>query len=90
MLSKADGNIFYSPLSIHVLMFMASIGAVSNTFDEILATIHLNKSNDLLEAYKELLNNLMVSTPVICIFIFQDTYFQCVNIIHSYLYSCIL
>lgn len=50
----------YSPFSIHVIMFMASVGADSNTFDEIMATIHLNKSNYSLEAYSDLLEDLAV------------------------------
>ena len=33
-LAKTEtGNIFYSPFSIHVIMFMASVGAASKTFD---------------------------------------------------------
>ncbi|KAL5232727.1 hypothetical protein ACI65C_000137 [Semiaphis heraclei] len=52
------GNIFYSPFSIHVIMFMASSGAASKTFDEMIATIHLNKTTYSLEAYKTLLEDL--------------------------------
>ncbi|XP_060838645.1 serpin B4-like isoform X4 [Rhopalosiphum padi] len=58
-LAKTEtGNIFYSPFSIHVIMFMASIGAASKTFDEMIATIHLNKTTHSLEAYKNLLEDL--------------------------------
>ncbi|XP_050527349.1 leukocyte elastase inhibitor-like isoform X2 [Daktulosphaira vitifoliae] len=56
--SKQDGNIIYSPFSIHVIMFMASVGAAGKTFDEIINTIYLTKDNHLLDAYKELLDNL--------------------------------
>lgn len=42
-------------------MFMASVGAASNTFDEMLNTIHLNKTTHSLEAYKQLLEDLVVS-----------------------------
>lgn len=42
-------------------MFMASVGAASKTFDEMIATIHLNKTTHSLEAYKELLDDLIVS-----------------------------
>uniref|UniRef100_A0A481MQK4 Serpin n=1 Tax=Nipponaphis monzeni TaxID=196483 RepID=A0A481MQK4_9HEMI len=53
------GNLFYSPFSIHVIMFMASIGAASKTFDEMIATIHLNKTTHSLDAYKQLLDDLI-------------------------------
>lgn len=43
-------------------MFMASVGAVSKTFDEMIATIHLNKTTHSLEAYKNLLDDLIVSS----------------------------
>ncbi|XP_022165487.1 serpin B6-like [Myzus persicae] len=52
------GNIFYSPFSIHLIMFMASSGAASKTFDEIVATLHLNKTTYSLEAYKQLLEDI--------------------------------
>lgn len=52
---------FYSPLSVHVIMFMASTGADSKTLDEITATVCVNNSNNLLEAYKKLLGELTVS-----------------------------
>ncbi|CAI6369440.1 unnamed protein product [Macrosiphum euphorbiae] len=52
------GNIFFSPLSIHVIMFIASVGAVSKTFDEMVATIHLNETTYSLEAYRQLLEDL--------------------------------
>ncbi|KAL4148666.1 hypothetical protein QTP88_002838 [Uroleucon formosanum] len=52
------GNIFYSPFSIHVIMFMASTGAASKTFDEMVATIHLNETTHSLEAYGKLLEHL--------------------------------
>lgn len=41
-------------------MFMASVGAAANTFDEMVATIHLNKTTHSLEAYKNLLDDLIV------------------------------
>lgn len=59
-MGKKDGNIFFSPLSIHVIMFMASVGAASKTFDEMLSVLHLNKTTHSLEAYKDLLDNLIV------------------------------
>jgi hypothetical protein len=40
---------------------MASVGAASTTFDEMIATIHLNKTTHSLETYKELLDDLIVS-----------------------------
>ncbi|XP_008190237.1 serpin B4 isoform X2 [Acyrthosiphon pisum] len=59
-LAKTDeGNIFFSPFSIHVIMFMASIGAASKTFDEIINTIHLNKTTHSMEGYRELLEDLL-------------------------------
>lgn len=58
---KETGNIFYSPFSIHLIMFMASVGAASKTFDEMIAAIHLNKTTHSLEAYKNLLEDLIVS-----------------------------
>jgi serpin B len=59
-LAKTEkGNIFYSPFSIHVIMFMASIGAASKTFDEMINTIHLNKSTHSMESYKQLLEDLL-------------------------------
>ncbi|XP_050430549.1 leukocyte elastase inhibitor-like isoform X2 [Adelges cooleyi] len=57
-LSQQDGNIFYSPISIHIILFMASIGAAAQTFDEILNTLHLTKETNFSEIYKELLNSL--------------------------------
>lgn len=56
-----NGNLFYSPFSIHMIMFMASVGAASTTFDEMIKTIHLNKTTHSLEAYKNLLDELTVS-----------------------------
>ncbi|XP_050435896.1 leukocyte elastase inhibitor-like isoform X2 [Adelges cooleyi] len=56
--NQKDGNIFYSPFSIHLVMFMASVGAAAKTFDEIVNTLHLTKNNTALDAYKELLENL--------------------------------
>ncbi|NP_001156566.1 serine protease inhibitor 4-like isoform 1 [Acyrthosiphon pisum] len=61
--SKTEtGNIFFSPFGIHLIMFMASTGAASNTFDEMVATIHLNetswKTDQTLEAYRQLLEDL--------------------------------
>ncbi|XP_025205520.1 serpin B4-like isoform X6 [Melanaphis sacchari] len=59
-LAKTEkGNIFYSPFSIHVIMFMASVGAASKTFDEMIATIHLNKTTHSLESYRNLLEDLI-------------------------------
>jgi len=55
------GNIFYSPFSIHVIMFMASTGAASKTFDEMVVTMHLNDTTHSLEAYGKLLEELTVS-----------------------------
>jgi len=55
------GNIFFSPFSIHVIMFIASVGAASKTFDEMVATIHLNETTYSLEAYRQLLEDLTVS-----------------------------
>ncbi|CAI6353357.1 unnamed protein product [Macrosiphum euphorbiae] len=52
------GNIIYSPFSIHVIMFVASTGADSKTFDEIVATMHLNKTTHSMEAYRKLLEDL--------------------------------
>ncbi|XP_060880898.1 serpin B4-like isoform X1 [Metopolophium dirhodum] len=52
------GNIFYSPFGIHLIMFMASTGAASKTFDEIVATIHLNESSHSMETYRKLLEDL--------------------------------
>lgn len=43
-------------------MFMASSGAASKTFDEIVATLHLNKTTYSLEAYKQLLEDITVSS----------------------------
>lgn len=40
---------------------MASVGAASTTFDEMISTIHLNKTTHSLQAYKELLEDLIVS-----------------------------
>lgn len=59
-LAKTEtGNLFYSPFSIHVIMFMASVGAAAKTFDEMIATIHLNKTTHSMEAYKDLLEDLI-------------------------------
>jgi len=44
---------------------MASVGAASKTFDEMIATIHLNKTTHSLEAYRNLLEDLIVS--ILCI-----------------------
>ncbi|CAI6369441.1 unnamed protein product [Macrosiphum euphorbiae] len=52
------GNIIYSPFSIHVIMFVASTGADLKTFDEIVATMHLNKTTHSMEAYRKLLEDL--------------------------------
>ncbi|XP_060880830.1 serpin B4-like isoform X2 [Metopolophium dirhodum] len=72
------GNIFYSPFGIHLIMFMASTGATSKTFDEMVATIHLNESSHSMETYKKLLegiksgyNNLKLATGM-----FVDTDFD--------------
>lgn len=62
MAKTERGNIFYSPFSIHLIMFMASSGAASKTFDEIVATLHLNKTTYSLEAYKQLLEDITVSS----------------------------
>jgi len=69
------GNIFYSPFSIHVIMFMASTGAASKTFDEMVATLHLNETTHSLEAYGKLLEALTVSLlcHISCIYI---TFFE--------------
>jgi len=42
-------------------MFVASTGADSKTFDEIVATMHLNKTTHSMEAYRKLLEDLTVS-----------------------------
>lgn len=42
-------------------MFMASVGAASKTFDEMIATIHLDKNTHSMEAYRQLLVDLTVS-----------------------------
>ncbi|XP_008183051.1 leukocyte elastase inhibitor isoform X2 [Acyrthosiphon pisum] len=52
------GNIFYSPFGIHLIMFMASTGAASKTFDEMVATLHLNETSYSMEAYRQLLEDL--------------------------------
>jgi len=56
-----EGNIFFSPFSIHLIMFMASLGAASKTFDEMINTIHLNKTTHSMEGYRKLLEDLLVS-----------------------------
>jgi len=48
---------------------MASVGAASKTFDEMIATIHLNKTTHSLEAYQSLLEELVVSTVLFLAFI---------------------
>jgi len=61
-LAKTEkGNIFFSPFSIHVIMFMASMGAASKTFDEMIKTIHLNETTHSKEGYRNLLEDLLVS-----------------------------
>jgi len=40
---------------------MASVGAASKTFDEMINVIHLNKTTHSMEAYKNLLEDLLVS-----------------------------
>lgn len=45
-------------------MFMASVGAASRTYDEIITTIHLNKTTHSLEEYRKLLDELTVSTLI--------------------------
>lgn len=40
---------------------MASVGAASETLDEIMATLNLNKTANSLKVYKELLEELTVS-----------------------------
>ncbi|VVC24911.1 Serpin domain,Serpin, conserved site [Cinara cedri] len=52
------GNIIYSPLSIHVIMFMTSIGAVSKTLDEIIKTIHLTNIKYSVEDYSAMLKRI--------------------------------
>lgn len=42
-------------------MFMASTGTASKTYDEIIATLHLNKTTHSLEAYQNLLEHLTVN-----------------------------
>ncbi|XP_060881642.1 serpin B4-like isoform X2 [Metopolophium dirhodum] len=54
-----EGNIFFSPFSIHVIMFMASMGAASKTFDEMINTIHLNETTHSMEGYRKLLEDLL-------------------------------
>ncbi|VVC37390.1 Serpin domain,Serpin, conserved site [Cinara cedri] len=73
-----SGNMFYSPFSIHVILFMASTGAVSKTFDEIIAVLHLNEITYSPEVYKNLLedstseiDNLKLATGM-----FVDTSFN--------------
>lgn len=56
-----NGNIFYSPLGIHAIMFNASIAANSKTFDEIITAINLNEATYSQNAYSELLEKLTVS-----------------------------
>lgn len=58
---RENGNIFYSPFSIHLIMFLASVGAASKTFDEMMATMHLNETTHSLENYRNLLEELTVS-----------------------------
>lgn len=86
MAKYETGNIFYSPFSIHVIMFMASVGAASKTFDEITAIIHLNKNNHSMEAYKILLENLTMVTVYniwdIYKYIFVCKCIKCCTIIH--------
>ncbi|XP_050532594.1 serpin B10-like [Daktulosphaira vitifoliae] len=55
-----EDNIFYSPLNIHVLMFMASVGAAAGTFDEMFNLLHLSKNNtiELLDTYRRLYKHL--------------------------------
>ncbi|XP_015378838.1 PREDICTED: serpin B4-like [Diuraphis noxia] len=52
------GNIFYSPFGIHMIMFMTSTGAASKTFDEIVATMHLNKTTHSMNTYRKLLEDI--------------------------------
>lgn len=52
-------------------MFMASVGAASQTFDEMIATIHLNKTTHSLKAYKHLLEDLTVSIIINSIYYSQ-------------------
>ncbi|XP_050535095.1 serpin B10-like [Daktulosphaira vitifoliae] len=57
-LNTNNENLFYSPLSIHVVLLMAGIGATSKTSDEIFDTIHLPRNKSLIEAYDYLLNDI--------------------------------
>lgn len=58
-------------------MFMASIGAASKTFDEMMTTIHLNKTTHSLEAYSKLLDDLTVRILLsdIILFIYYNIMF---------------
>ncbi|XP_050440294.1 serpin B4-like [Adelges cooleyi] len=54
---KNDGNIFYSPLSIQLVLFLTSIGAKGKTYEEITNTIRLPpRKSELLPLYKDLLS----------------------------------
>ncbi|XP_050548035.1 serine protease inhibitor A3G-like [Daktulosphaira vitifoliae] len=61
-LNKDNENLFYSPISIHIVLLMAGIGAASNTYNEIFDTIRMPKNDDTLEPYEKLLSTLNVST----------------------------
>ncbi|XP_050535807.1 leukocyte elastase inhibitor-like [Daktulosphaira vitifoliae] len=57
---KMDGNLFFSPFSIQVVLFLASIGSRRNTYEEIRSTIRLPSVDwsEMLPAYKTLLSSL--------------------------------
>lgn len=57
-------------------MFMASVGAASKTFDEMMSTIHLNKTTHSLEAYGNLLKELTVSIYILYIIYIQLLFFS--------------
>lgn len=77
MIKTSTGNMIYSPFSIHVIIFMASVGADSKTFEEMIAAIHLSKSNYSLEAYSDLLEDLTVKY-ITYISKFSSLFFPCI------------
>lgn len=57
-------NVVISPIGLHVVLGMASLGAVGKTFDSIIKGLQIENSEYLLEDYKRIFEQLSMSSEL--------------------------
>ncbi|XP_068904923.1 uncharacterized protein [Tenebrio molitor] len=64
VLAEKEGNVFFSPISVHVVLSMAYQGALDTTAEKFANTLHVPKAKAAAEGYNEIMKRLNSVTNV--------------------------